>query len=470
MILVSSLIYLFIVLIYNFFNFSGRIDIDKSFLYIMYCIIIGFSFLILNQDIIDFFCYLFCNDLLLFDYRLFFSLFILIIVFFSLPILFHYVKKYMFSLVEYFLIFLFAIISGISMLYTYYLLLFFLFFEMHNMCLYILISFSKTNGNFIESGLKYFILSSFSSVIMLLGISFLYYSFGTLDLLQIQSILVVSNIYGLSFFMDFGFILLLLGFLFKLYCVPFHFWVPDIYHGSPTSSTFMLACISYILVFSVFFTFFVNLRLVWIVNIYDIMFFFTILCLFIGGIGGLFQRQLKRLIAYSSISSIGYILYGFLERTELLYVDVFSYLFVYCVSLSGIFFLILCVEINLSIPLRNIESTNIDIFSGFFYINKYFAILLTFLFFSVSGIPPFLGFFVKFLIFEQTLYNTNLILFIFMVFNSLCACYYYFYFVKIMYYNKPLSNEIHLNLNTDIFFIIYILVLFLIIGTFFFIF
>jgi NADH-quinone oxidoreductase subunit N len=440
----------FIGLIYR--NFFFKLDM---YVYLLLCSL-GSIFLLYN-NLVGYTSFFFLNVE-------FFSVLVILVVlfisFFIFPYLLQYNQRFMFWLYEFSLLFLFMIFSVIFMMQTYYLLLFFLFFEIHNICLYILIPFSKNNGNFVESGLKYFILSSFCSIIMLLGISFLYYSFGTLDLLQIESIFFISSISNILFLKDFGFIFLLLGFLFKLYCVPFHFWVSDIYHGSPSSTTVLLACISYCGVLVVFFMFFFNLRFIWIGDIQNFLFIFIIFCLLIGGIGGLFQKQFKRLIAYSSISGLGYVLYGFIDKNEVLYVDAFFYFFVYLISLIGIFLLLFGIEENLYVPARlSLEVSNIESFSGLFYVNKYYTLLFTFLFFSVSGIPPFIGFYSKYLIFEQAIYNVNLMIFICMFINSLSSCYFYFYFIKVLYYDNQSVGEIKLircNFSNIYFFVFWI--------------
>jgi NADH-quinone oxidoreductase subunit N len=434
----------------------------KTYVYILFCSFC--SMLLLYNNVVAYTSFFFMNKGI---FSGLISLLVLIISLCSVSYLLQYNNRFTFSVFEYSIIFLFIVCSVIFMIHTYFLLLFFLFFEIHNVCLYILIPFSKNNGNFVESGLKYFILSSFSSIMMLLGISFLYYSFGTLNLLYIESILSLIEMSNIVSFNDFGFVFLLIGFLFKLYCVPFHFWVPDVYHGSPISTTFVLACLSYISVLFVFFCFFVNLRFVWMLNIQNILFFFIILCLLIGGIGGIFQKQLKRLIAYSSISSLGYVLYGFLDRNEVLYADSFYYFIIYWISLVGVFLLLFIVEVNLYFPLCNsIEVSNLENFSGFFSINKYYTILLTFLFFSISGIPPFIGFFAKFLILEQSLYNMHIIVFLLMFINSLCSCYFYFYFVKVMYYDSPSYEEVKLVIYypSNIFLLVFFIVFFLVFG------
>lgn len=395
------------------------------------------------------------------------SMIILVLSVICYSYLSEYNNKYSLSMFEFSVLFLFIVFTSILMIHSYFLLLFFLFFEVHNMCLYILISFSRNNGNHVESGLKYFILSSFSSIIMLFGIALLYCSFGSLHLLEIESLVFSSDAENVLFYKDFGFVFLLFGFSFKLYCVPFHFWVPDIYQGSPTSTTLIIACISYLSVFFVLFLFFINIRLVWILNVQNILSFFTILCLLVGGLGGIFQTQLKRLIAYSSIPGLGYVLYGFSDNNEIVFADALYFLVIHCVSLVAIFLLLLFIDVNLDIFSREyIDISNVDKLSGFFFINKYYCLLLSLLFFSISGIPPFTGFYTKFFIFEESMLHGDFIIYIVMIINSLCSCYFYFYSIKVMYYDRPFNEEVRLSisLSLDVFFVCYSIVLLLLFG------
>lgn len=435
---------------------------SKRYNYLVYCTFVCIAFLQVNIPVYSSSFFIvkgFSTGVI--------SMLIIILSFICYSYLTEYNSKFSLSAFEFCVLFLFIVFTSILMIHSYFLLLFFLFFEVQNMCLYILISFSRNNGNHVESGLKYFILSSFSSIIMLFGIALLYFSFGSLHFLEIESLLSLSNSKYIFFYKDFGFVFLLFGFLFKLYCVPFHFWVPDIYHGSPTSTTLIIACISYLSVFFVLFIFFINIRLVWIINIQNILFFFIILCLFVGGLGGIFQTQLKRLIAYSSISGLGYVLYGFSDKNEILFADSLYFLVIYCISLAALFLLLLFIDVRLDVFARDyIDISNVDKLSGFFFINKYYCLLLSILFFSVSGIPPFTGFYTKFFIFEESILHGDFLIFISMIINSLCSCYFYFYFIKVMYYDRPLNEEVKLftSLSLDVFFVCYFIIVLLIFG------
>lgn len=160
-------------------------------------------------------------------------------------------------------------------------------------------------------------------------------------------------------------------------------------------------------------------------------------------------------------------LYGFSDNNEIVFADALYFLVIHCVSLVAIFLLLLFIDVNLDIFSREyIDISNVDKLSGFFFINKYYCLLLSLLFFSISGIPPFTGFYTKFFIFEESMLHGDFIIYIVMIINSLCSCYFYFYSIKVMYYDRPFNEEVRLSisLSLDVFFVCYSIVLLLLFG------
>ena len=204
---------------------------------------------------------------------------------------------------------------------------------------------------------------------MLFGIALLYCSFGSLHLLEIESLVFFKLMPKMCCFnKDFGFVFLLFGFLFKLYCVPFHFWVPDIIKVVllvlPLINClyFVFVCFFCLIPFLHKYTFGLDSQRT---NIFT---FFTILCLLVGGLGGIFQTQLKRLIAYSSIPGLGYGFMGFSDNNEIVFADALYFLVIHCVSLVAISLLLLFIDVNLDIFSREyIDISNVDKLSGFFF-------------------------------------------------------------------------------------------------------
>lgn len=362
------------------------------------------------------------------------SVFLLCVSTYVHPLLIQFNVTRGLSAFEYGFLFFVVLFSSVSILHTHFLLLIYLLLELQNISLYVLTSFHKTNGNSNESGLKYFILSSFSSIIFLFGVSLLYSSFGSLHLYDVRALLLVLGPHVCSAYQELGAAFITLGLLFKLYCVPFHFWVPDVYHGSPTSTTVVLACIAYVS------TFYVFVQVVSTVScssssVLDIvMYFFIFLCLIVGGIGGVYQSNVKRLLAYSSISMIGYLLSSLLQSDIFSVSDTFYFIVNYVCSVLGIFVVLFATERRVRSRL-NLECTAVEHFSGMFVYNKHLSFLIGLLFFSLSGIPPFTGFFTKYAIIENGVRFEEWLVVFSMLFNSVCSCYFYVKVVRSIYYD-----------------------------------
>jgi len=272
---------------------------------------------------------------------------------------------------------------------------------------------------------------------MLFGIGLLYCYFGSLHLLDMQILLSVLDMPRQYVYVELGFSFFTFGLLFKLYCVPLHFWVPDIYHGAPISTTVLLASISYLSTFCVFMNVFFIINIIDLLVIQHGLYYFIILCLLIGGFGGIYQIQIKRLIAYSSISTVGYLLYGFFDATEVSVLDTIFFMVTYCVTVIGVFFILVFVDRKSSLE-QVFECTTLEHFSGFFFINKYLCLFFGILFFSLSGIPPYTGFFPKYFIFDDCITFGESGVFLAMLVNSFCGCFFYINFIKTLYYESPL--------------------------------
>lgn len=361
-------------------------------------------------------------------------------------------------LYEYPVLLLLAAEGSFLMLMTDNLFVFYLALEIQNLSFYILASLKRYSNFSTEAGLKYFLLGAFSSSILLFGLSILYGLLGTLDLRDIYILIGYENIFDINLFLLVGIFFLISGLLFKFGSVPFHYWVPDVYEGSPTIVTMFFSLMPKIVL-----TFFF-VKLYFFIFNFEIEFFSTLfficgfLSLFIGIFNAMYQYKIKRFLAYSSISTVGFVLISFSTMTFDGFFGGLYFIFTYLFSVALIFFILL-----------NIRKNNLKEFNELFelsLLNNYNPILLLFIcfiFLSFAGIPPLIGFFGKFFIFFSLLNSFNYFILFILFILSVISSFYYLRVIRFIYFTK--TNEYnfyyYFNLNYIFFFVFYFNILFL---------
>lgn len=350
----------------------------------------------------------------------------------------YYNKKIGISTFEYLLVLLLLGFNSTLLISSDHLFLTFVLIEVQSGLLIILAAINRRSRPSIESGLKYFILGSFSSILLLLGISLLYVTTSFLyygDLVLFLN-LFFSNVntsviqWGIYLALP----LIAIGFLFKVYSAPFHFWVSDIYQGSANSAVLFFSTSSFFLYFYVF----VKLYFVIFFDLfYYFQFFFiafSILSMVAGAIGGLMQRKLKRVIAYSSVTATGYLLLVISSNSVDSLISFFVFFITYMVALFGIFIILSQILLNG----RSFISFFGD-FENFYKTNKAISFLLSSFFFSLGGVPPFAGFVGKFEMLGSLFFNGYFSAFLAFLIISTISFLYYARIVKSVYtkdYNK----------------------------------
>jgi len=395
---------------------------------------------------------LFYNTLIIDDFTYFFKIILLSSSFAAILLSIDYMKEERFNAFEYVLFLLFSTLSMLLMISSYDFISMYLTVEFQSLCFYVLAA-SKRNSEFsTEAGLKYFILGAFSSGILLFGFSIIYgftgvTNFGELAILftglgETSGMTWATPLQTSQFSngIILGILFVAVGFLFKLTAAPFHMWAPDVYEGSPTAITAFFSITPKIAILAVFIRLFLY-------SFYDLIFPWQkiiLLCsvasMIVGALAAISQHKIKRLLAYSSIGHIGYMLLGFscatIEGIEALFI----YLIVYIIMTINIFAIIL------SLQGRSPESSGETSLTRIKYLadlgmlaktNPILAFTLTCTMFSMAGIPPLAGFCSKFYIFFAAL-GSSLYFFAFLgVFTSVISCFYYIRFIKIMYFEKP---------------------------------
>jgi len=411
-----------------------------SFFFFIFCFNVFFIDLFNNIEIYNTFDF----------YKNFSDIIIKYIVFFFTLLLVIYSKAYMckikLHMFEFILVIFVILLSFSLFIITTDLLNFYLLLEIQSLCFYLLTSFNKHNQYSVESGLKYFILSSFSSVCLLFGFSFIYGLTGSLNLLDITlffSVLLDDNFVGwLSGFSISG-ILILVAFLFKLYISPFHLWVGDIYQGSPSITTAFFGTITILPLFYVFIKYFVNI-LFWVQPYFSIILLvLSILSMIMGLFSAIYAKKIKRLIAFSSVSNIGYLLIGFIQENVITFSNSLAYLLLYIVNITGIFIIFL----NLWIAKYKVHLERLSLLSGFFYKNKWLAIIIIIFFFTAAGIPPFSLFIGKIMIIVGVTSSLYTIILFILVFTAIVSSFYYLKVIKYISFNI-FKEWLHVSLIT----------------------
>ena len=330
---------------------------------------------------------------------------------------------------EYYVLGLFGVAGMMVMASASHLLTIYLGLELMSLCLYAMIAFYRDDKLATESAMKYFVLGALASSVLLYGMSLLYGLTGSLQLSEIRIALIGTEQNNVAVALAVVFIVVALGF--KLGAVPFHMWVPDVYQGSPTSTTAFIGAAPKIAAFAI------TIRLLgggleelhgmWM----QMLIILALLSVAIGNIIAIAQDNLKRMLAYSTISHMGFFLFGILAGTEIGYSASLFYVLVYAVMSMAAFGVILY------LANKDDESDSLDDLKGLSKRHPWMAFLLLILMLSMAGIPPTVGFFAKFSVI-QALVNAGLIwVAAVAVVLAVIGAYYYLRVIKLAYFDAP---------------------------------
>ena len=426
-------------LILVIFYFNSYYILFKEF----YSLILVFLFilLLLYGNIISIegynFSYNLYNNFIIIDFfNTSIKMIIVFIIFIIFLVSFNYFEFMKVNSFEFFILFFLSLFGLVFILNSYNLTIFYISVELQSLCFYVLTSTRRGSIYSLESGLKYFIIGSFSSCILLFGISFLYGFTGLLGLNDL-SLLLNHISYDNVFFLigvSLAIMLVSLSFCFKLYVAPFHLWIQDIYQHSLTPVTMYFALVpSYVYLCFMFRLFYFSFEVfAWL---WEFIFSFCGFCsIILGSLGGLFQKKIKRLIAYSSINNFGYLLLMFIYCDVNSVSNIFTYYFVYVISTIIIFtFLVSVIKKNKDYACY-IDS--LDDLKGYGRYNGYVAFFLSVSLFSLSGVPPMAGFYAKLFVFLHLYDHGNYFLLLILILSSLISSFYYIRVVNLMFF-KP---------------------------------
>ena len=304
--------------------------------------------------------------------------------------------------------------------------------ELQSLSLYVAAAIKRDSLSSAESGVKYFILGALSSGILLYGFSLIYGFTGSMNFNEINSYLLRYE--NLNLGLIFGLVFVMVGLAFKVSAVPFHMWTPDVYEGAPNSITAFFAIVPKISAVALIYRFclvpFENFYLEWS----QIVIFLSVASMFLGAIAAIAQSNIKRLLAYSSIGHIGYILIALVAANEDGVKAASIYMFSYMIMNIAVF------AILLSIKVKKEYLVNISDLKGLSKSNPIVSLSISIIMLSMAGIPPFIGFFGKFYVFIAAIENELYFLSILGVLASVISAYYYLRIIKIMYFDDN-NNE-----------------------------
>ena len=366
------------------------------------------------------------NGSIIIDYlSSFMKIVTLLAAFLVLVISSSYLKTFKLFKIEYPILILSSVLGMMVMISSNDLIVFYMGLELQSLALYVLATFNRDQLKSSEAGLKYFVLSALSSGLLLYGCSLIYGFTGSTNFN-----LIANQLDGDQYALTFGIVFILVGLAFKISAVPFHMWAPDVYEGSPTSVTLFFTMVPKVAALTVFIRFlyvpFLNLIDQWQM----ILIFLSIASMLFGAIAAIGQTNLKRLIAYSSISHIGYALAGLSTGSNDGIQSSVIYITLYILMNLGLFSCLLMMKRN------NEYFEDIDDLSGLSKNHPLLSLSLLIILFSLAGIPPLAGFFAKFYIFKSVLEQSMYFLAIVGLLSTVVAAFYYLRIIKIMYFDK----------------------------------
>jgi len=335
-----------------------------------------------------------------------------------------YLKIFKIFQIEYSILILCSILGMMVMISANDLIVFYIGLELQSLALYVLASFNRDQVKSSEAGLKYFVLSALSSGLLLYGCSLIYGFTGSTNFITIS-----ENINSTQFGLTFGIVFILVGLAFKISAVPFHMWAPDVYEGSPTSVTLFFAVVPKIAALTVFIRFlyvpFINMIDQWQI----IIVFLSIASMIFGAVAAIGQKNLKRLVAYSSIGHMGFALAGLSSGTNEGIQSSIIYISIYLIMNLGLFSCLFTMKRN------DKYYENIDDLSGLSKNHPLISLSLLIILFSLAGIPPMAGFFAKFYVFTAVVKESMYFLAITGLLSTVISAFYYLRIIKIIYFD-----------------------------------
>jgi len=364
--------------------------------------------------------------------------------YFIVALVFVYAKSYLrqFNMfrADFYTLSLFALLGIMLLISANSLVMIYLGLELTSLSTYALVAYDRDSSRGSEAAMKYFVLGSMASGMLLYGMSMIYGATGSLNLDTIGA--AVSSGKRDDLILVFGLVFLVVGLAFKLGVVPFHMWIPDVYEGAPAGVTLFIAAVPKMAAFAMAFrllqTGLGELHADW----QQMLAVLSVLSIVLGNVAAIAQTNIKRMLAYSTISHMGFILLGFAPGTGAGYGASMYYVIVYSLMTAAAFATIILLSS------RGVEAEHLDDFKGLNQRNSWYAAVMAMVMFSMAGVPVFVGFFAKWLVIQATLQAGMLWLAVVAVVFSVVGAFYYLRVVKLMYFDDP-ETEVPINATLD---------------------
>ena len=335
---------------------------------------------------------------------------------------------------------LFALLGMMIMMSANSFLTLYLGLELLSLCLYSLVALNRDSATSTEAAMKYFVLGALASGLLLYGMSMIYGATGTLEITAVaKKVGALAGLTSERTFLVFGLVFVVCGLAFKLGVVPFHMWIPDVYHGAPTAVTLVIGTAPKLAAFAMAMRLLVNGLLDLAVDWQPMLAILAVASMAIGNITAIAQTNLKRMLAYSTIAHMGFMLLGLLSgvvggnwlNAGDAYASAMFYTIVYVLMSLGSFGLLLFLSH------KGFDCETLDDLRGLNRRNPWYAFVVLVLMFSLAGVPPTAGFYAKFSVLSATVAAGQVGLAVVAVLFSLIGAFFYLRIVKLMYFDEP---------------------------------
>jgi NADH-quinone oxidoreductase subunit N len=385
-------------------------------------------------DVVYTFSNMFVDDLMADLLKLFLYMTVIVVLFYSRA---YVLDRDAMNKGEYYVLALFATLGMMVMISANSFVTIYLGLELLSLSLYAMVAMNRESAVSTEAAMKYFVLGALASGLLLYGMSMIYGATGTLEITGIA-----ERLYGGGVnkgVLAFGLVFLVCGLAFKLGVVPFHMWIPDVYHGAPTSVTLFIGSAPKLAAFAIVMRLLVNGMITMAQDWQAMLVILSVLSMAVGNLAAIAQTNLKRMLAYSAISHMGFMLLGIVTgivggdaRYALnAYSSAMFYVLAYVVMTTGTFGMILLMA------RAGFEAENLDDYKGLNKRSPWFAGIMLMMMFSMAGIPFFVGFFAKFSVLQAVVAAGYIWLAVVAVLFSLIGAFYYLRVVKLMYFDPP---------------------------------
>ena len=389
-------------------------------------------------DVVYTFSNMSVDDLMADLLKLFLYMTVIVVLFYSRAYL---LDREVMNKGEYYVLALFATLGMMVMISANHFVTIYLGLELLSLSMYALVAMNRDSVASTEAAMKYFVLGALASGLLLYGMSMIYGATGTLEITGLA-----ERLYGggaNKTVLAFGLVFMVSGLAFKLGVVPFHMWIPDVYHGAPTSVTLFIGSAPKLAAFAIVMRLLVNGMISMAQDWQAMLVIMSVLSMAIGNLAAIAQTNLKRMLAYSAISHMGFMLLGITTgvvggdaRFALnAYSSAMFYVLAYVVMTTGTFGMILLMA------RAGFEAENLDDYKGLNKRSPWFAGIMLMMMFSMAGIPFFVGFFAKFSVLQAVVAAGYMWLAIVAVLFSLIGAFYYLRVVKLMYFDPPVDTS-----------------------------